>query len=174
MRPQDKLKVLHEAIDQRAKTLEDTHAAFLTCKRGCSDCCRDELTVFSVEANRIRTYLEQSQTRLLIHPEGSCAFLNPRDKSCQIYEARPYVCRTQGLPLRFFEETDEGLAEFRDICPLNDNEYAPIEALPADDCWEIGPTESELYGLTREESTLDPITSRVALRALAMQVDAEK
>ena len=76
--------------------------------------------------------------------------------------------------IAFFDETDEGLAEFRDICPLNDNESQPIEALPADDCWEIGPTESELYGLTREESNLDPITSRGTLRELAIQADTEK
>ena len=39
------------------------------------------------------------------------------------------VCRTQGLPLRFIEETDDGLAEFRDICPLNDDPKHPIEEL---------------------------------------------
>lgn len=33
--------------------------------------------------------------------------------------------------------------ELRDICPLNDA-GDPIEAIPAEDCWTIGPTEERL------------------------------
>ena len=168
-RPQEKLRVLHQAIDEKVSTLETKHASFMECKRGCSDFCQDKLTVFEVEANRIRAFLQEVQPRLTLHPPGSCAFLHPKDKSCQVYQARPYVCRTQGLPLRFLEETEEGLSEFRDICPLNDKETDPIEELDAEDCWEIGPTESELWVLTREESRRDPVDGRVELRALAIE-----
>lgn len=166
---QDKLRVLHQAIDEKVSVLETKHAAFMQCKRGCCDCCQDELTVFEVEASQIRTFLKQTNPNLELHPAGSCAFLHPKDKSCQIYQARPYVCRTQGLPLRFLEETDDGLAEFRDICPLNDTPTTPIEELDPQDCWEIGPTESELWVLATEESVEDPVAGRVGLRSLAIE-----
>ena len=49
-------------------------------------------------------------------------------------------------------ETDiEGLrTEYRDICPLNENPEAPLEALEQQDCWSIGPTESSLAQLQTE------------------------
>ena len=36
------------------------------------------------------------------HPPGACAMLDA-DGACRVYAARPYVCRTQGLPLRWAE-----------------------------------------------------------------------
>jgi hypothetical protein len=53
------------------------------------------------------------------------------------------------LPLRWLGETTEGTtAEFRDICPLND-EGEPIENLSEDACWTIGPFESRLSEIQR-------------------------
>ena len=63
---------------------------------------------------------------------------------CRIYEHRPYVCRTQGLPLRWIDQDENGdWTEKRDICPLND-EGAPVESIPEDTCWTIGPIEDRL------------------------------
>ena len=167
--PLNQLRVLHSTIDGRVKVLEEEHQDFMRCKRGCSDCCQDDLTVFSIEAQRIEDFLSESAHRqdFTIHPAGSCAFLHPTHKTCQVYEVRPYVCRTQGLPLRFIEETDDGLAEFRDICPLNDDPENPIEELPAESCWEIGPTEGELWQLAKAMTDSDPIKERIGLRAIA-------
>ncbi len=69
------------------------------------------------------------------------------------------MCRTQGLPLRWFEEQ----IEFRDICPLNE-EGSPIEKLMADECWEIGPFEARLASM---QANLDGgALQRVPLREL--------
>lgn len=81
-----------------------------------------------------------------------CAFLGP-DGGCRVYAARPYVCRTQGLPLRWAEAG----VEHRDICPLND-EGPPIEGLPIEACWTIGPVEARLAAVSQGD--------RVALRSL--------
>ncbi len=174
--PLHQLRVLHSMIDDRVKVLEAQHQDFMVCRRGCSDCCQDDLTVFSVEAQRIETFLSDptKHKNLTLHPRGSCAFLHPTQKACQIYEARPYVCRTQGLPLRFIEETDEGLAEFRDICPLNDDPEYPIEALASESCWEIGPVEGELWQLAKATTESDPVEARVALRVLAEKSMSER
>ncbi len=68
------------------------------------------------------------------------------DGACRIYEVRPYVCRTQGLPLRWVEAA----VERRDICPLNEP-GEPIEELPEDACWELGPIEERLAATELEE-----------------------
>ncbi len=135
---------IHREVDRRTKRLDQVHRDRLRCGRGCTSCCLDGLTVFTVEALLIRDHYEE----LLAHEEpgplGACAFLGS-DGSCRIYEQRPYVCRTQGYPLRWLDETPEGAAvEYRDICPLNEEPGPPIELLPEETCWAIGPFEAQL------------------------------
>jgi Fe-S-cluster containining protein len=144
------LKRLHETVDRRASALERRHADRLVCGRGCKGCCADELTVFEVEAERIRSNHRELLREGEPYPEGGCAFLDQAG-ACRVYESRPYVCRTQGLPLRWMETDVEGLhTEYRDICPLNELPEAPLEALEEQDCWRIGPTESSLVQLQSE------------------------
>jgi len=139
------------------------HGDRLVCRLGCAGCCRDGLTVFAVEAERIR----RSDARLLeespAHPPGACAFLDDRG-GCRIYAERPYVCRTQGLPLRWHEPgpDDRTPVERRDICPENEA-GPPITELPEDACWTIGPTESRLAAVARR---FDPTDRRIPLRGL--------
>ena len=168
-----KLKILHESVSHRADALHSRHAAFTQCKSGCADCCQDELTVFDIEAHRIVDFVaKNAATPLRLHPPGQCAFLHPETRGCQIYEVRPYVCRTQGLPLRILEESDHGWDEYRDICPLNDAPEHPIELLAADDCWEIGPTEESLWRLTSDSGDGSPIDRRLNLRRVAERVES--
>jgi hypothetical protein len=129
-------------VDARAGALHARHAARLQCRRGCHACCVDDLIVFEVEALRVRTRAA-AVLREAPHPPGACAFLDDTG-ACRIYAHRPYVCRSQGLPLRWLD--DDGRHEHRDICPLNEA-GAPIETLPAGDCWELGPVEARLATL---------------------------
>ena len=112
----DALRNLHEEVDRAAGALAERHRARLRCGRGCHACCVDGITVFEVEADRIRAahgeLLASGQPR----PRGACAFLGDAGE-CRIYPDRPYVCRTQGLPLRW---VDDEAVERRDICPLNE------------------------------------------------------
>lgn len=161
--PVDLLRVLHEEVDNLADKLALRHGPRLKCRMGCTPCCTDGLTVFEVEAERIRrghaALLENDRP----HPVGACAFLD-QEGACRIYEDRPYVCRTQGLPLRWFEEDERGrTVEYRDICPLNE-EGPALEELPEDDCWTIGPTEAHLAQLQRRDAGDE--LKRVALRDL--------
>lgn len=154
------LKVIHHDVDVRAQELAREHAARMVCARGCFGCCVDDLTVFEVEAARIRARYPDLLSTAEPHIAGRCAFLGEAGE-CRVYEARPYVCRTQGLPLRWID--DEAMAEFRDICALND-ESEPIESIGGDACWTIGPIEERL---ARLQASLDGGTlRRVALRDL--------
>ncbi len=104
------------------------YSTSMECKKGCSQCCMTDISVFDIEADRIREYvktvaLDNEKKRQLKSlwevktEEGACHFLV--DKQCTIYEARPVICRTQGLPL--FLSTENSL----DFCPLNFKEGNP-------------------------------------------------
>lgn len=138
---------LHDEVDRAAAELAARLGPRLRCGQGCRDCCVDDLTVFEVEADRIRRgaagLLDDGEPG----PPGGCAFLDSAG-SCRIYEHRPYVCRTQGLPLRWIDEVEPGeVAEFRDICPLNDPGEPPLVELAEADCWTLGPHEASLATL---------------------------
>lgn len=157
------IEKLHLAIAQATAPLEARHAERMQCARGCHACCVDELTVFAVEADLIKRHHAELLETAVPGPEGSCAFLDA-EGACRIYAHRPYVCRTQGLPLRWVEEQDGEAVELRDICPLNaDGE--PLAALAPAECWTLGAAEQHL---ARIQAAFEPETPqrRVALRQL--------
>ena len=137
------LRSLHARVDAEATSLAANQGSRITCHRGCQPCCQDDLSVFVIEADLIeagaKTLLEVEKP----HPPGACVFLDG-DGACRIYSLRPFVCRTQGLPLRWFEEDDQGeISEQRSICHLN--EPGPgLKSLPETDFWLLGPTELEI------------------------------
>ena len=160
---QRRLRALHDEVDARAAELAGRHAGRLRCGRGCSACCLDGLTVFEVEAERIRRAHAELLSDGEPHAPGACAFLDA-EGACRVYAERPYVCRTQGLPLRWIEEEAGGrVAERRDICPLNEA-GPPLESLSSRDCWTLGEVEGRLAALqaARDGGAL----RRVALRSL--------
>lgn len=143
----ERLRSLHTEIDLLASGVASQHS--LRCGRGCNSCCADDLTVFDVEAERIRAEFGTLLATEAPAAAGGCAFLDV-DGSCRVYAARPYVCRTQGLPLRWLEEDEaEEIVELRDICPLNAEAVAP-ERLEEEGCWTIGPFEERLADLQAE------------------------
>lgn len=159
----EELRALHDEVDREAAQLGRQHADRLQCKRGCAECCVDGVTVFDIEAERIR----RDHTDLLAgeapHAPGACAFLDA-DGACRIYASRPYVCRTQGLPLRWMDEDPAtgDPVELRDICVLNEEGGDPLPILDERACWTIGPYEDRLRQLQERAGAL----RRVALRTL--------
>ncbi len=140
------LNQAYEQLRERTGQLEQAHASRTQCRKGCCICCVDEITVFEVEAENIRRHHSDLLEHGTPHPPGACAFL-AEDGSCRIYEHRPYVCRTQGLPLRWIDQAGDGrTVEYRDICPLNEP-GEPVEDLPAELCWTLGPFEEFLARL---------------------------
>jgi hypothetical protein len=156
------LSRLYHELDGMTGALHDAHASRLHCKPGCSGCCLDDLTVFEVEAWHIKENFPGLLSTGVPHPIGACAFLDGAGR-CRIYRNRPYVCRTQGLPLRWLEELPDGsTVELRDICPVNDA-GAPLSAFGQELCWSIGPFEERLSAL---QAAAGGLLRRVALRGL--------
>lgn len=152
---------LHAVVDELVAPLAARHAARSRCSLGCSRCCVDDLTVFEVEAARIVAGAPDV-LRQAPGPIGACAFLDA-EGACRVYEHRPYVCRSQGLPLRWLEQRRGRVVERRDICPLN-GEGEPLAALPKDDCWPIGLVEARLAAL--QDRVDGGVGRRVSLRDL--------
>ena len=158
---------LHSVVDQLLAPVHRVHAERLQCAVGCSKCCVDDLTVFEVEAARLAEVIDALD--LKPGPVGACALLDAKG-ACRAYAVRPYVCRSQGVPLRWGESAEDGTVEHRDICPLN--EAGPsLEDLPADQCWTLGPIESRLARAqqTAQEARGEPADAplrRMALREL--------
>jgi Fe-S-cluster containining protein len=164
MRALADLSQFHDETDEQVRLLARRHAGRLKCARGCSSCCIDGLSVFEVEAERIRR--DAAAAALAVSPPrapGACALLSD-DGACRAYAARPYVCRTQGLPLRWMGTNEAGeLVEMRDICPLN-ADGPPIVELREEECWTLGPAEERLRSLQRDFAGGG--LRRVALREL--------
>ena len=119
--------------------------------------------MFALEAARIVEHHAELLATGAPHAEGACAFLDA-EGACRIYAQRPYVCRTQGLPLRWVEEQHGIDVELRDICPLNlgEPDATPLTELPPEHCFTLGPVEERL----REQAEQAGAAERVSLRSL--------
>lgn len=159
----DAVDALHALVDEAASTIKRALGTRIHCGRGCTACCTDDITVFEVEALLIAQNHADLLKRGSPHPPGSCAFLGGAGE-CRVYDHRPYVCRTQGLPLRWVELREGGRAcELRDICPENDP-AVDITGLDASFCWTLGPVEEGLSRLQLAAS--GGLPCRVSLRSL--------
>lgn len=122
----DELFLKVDAFFDRARS---RHAQGITCHAGCDECCRRRFSVTMLEAVAIREALgglpvearERLRRRATEGDRSVCPALEG-DGRCSIYGARPMICRTHGLPIRF-----GGQAEGRspralpviDACPKN-------------------------------------------------------
>jgi hypothetical protein len=95
-----------------------------------------------------------------------CVFLD-RGGGCQIYEARPVLCRTHGLALRTRQAPRRGLRILEDVsfCELNYTRRSPTpaETLDADRIWALVVTVDRRF---RQRVGLPDDDQRIELAAL--------
>lgn len=148
----------------------------LSCHAGCSACCRVELELCEVEAEALRMALrelpepERAALRSRLEQTDACALLDESGQ-CSAYEARPLVCRTQGLALRYpagtvpVEAVMASAAGGAEVtwCPLNfaDGPPAPEEVLDAERV-------DVMLALINRRVARDPLR-RTPLRALVRE-----
>lgn len=135
----DRLALLWEKIDAFGARVGARYPGEMVCGAGCDDCCKRSLTVTSLEAavltDAVHVLDAASRARLLERaqqpPQLRCVALED-DGRCAVYAARPVVCRSHGLALRF-DEPAGGPAEpptrrslpVIDACPKNFTTRAP-------------------------------------------------
>jgi hypothetical protein len=96
-----RLAELTAKIDGFFTRVEARHGDDMQCQTGCSDCCHVRLSITGVEADAIRAHVQRRPVVPNPRPD-LCAALDDRGR-CQIYEARPVVCRSHGVPIRMRE-----------------------------------------------------------------------
>lgn len=101
-------------VDERIVELEKIHSKNIVCAKKCSSCCIDT-TVLPIEFFSILSVLITKNIKPDITKEN-CSLL--KKSLCQIYELRPLICRTHGLPLAYGEDEDP-LAKSISFCELN-------------------------------------------------------
>jgi len=181
----DPLRVLRRRVDEFA-----AHAAVtadMQCGAGCAGCCRVSLTVCTLEAEAIQARLEElpraSREAIASRVDAAevvsaerCVMLDDDDR-CAIYEARPLVCRSQGMPLAYPEGVlpvaavlakgarDDGPDRELTWCPLNFRSRPP----EARHVFDAGRVDQVLAQLNRQHCATtgeDPL-ARISLRSLA-------
>lgn len=95
---------LRNEIDQLSEKLSALHNNHMQCKKGCDMCCMD-YGILPIEFQYIKSQLQNDQWYNSSATEEECIFL--KDHLCQIYEHRPIICRTHGLPLLFMNADTE-------------------------------------------------------------------
>ncbi len=96
-----RLAELTAKIDGFFVRVETRHGDDMQCQTGCSDCCHVRLSITRVEADAIRAHVQGRPIVPSSRPD-ICAALDDRGR-CQIYDARPVVCRSHGVPIRLRE-----------------------------------------------------------------------
>ncbi len=132
-KPLENYHRLLDKVDQLCEGITTLLGDALTCHAGCSSCCIG-ISVFPVEAAAMieaAGILPPKQYQLLKQrlsspePGDRCPLLI--DDRCLLYQARPIICRTHGLPILITDESGRRM----DVCPLNCKgmERIPGEAL---------------------------------------------
>lgn len=125
----DNYKQLTARVDALCNGIAATLGEQIACSAGCSSCCT-AITVFPVEAAAMRETLENlpdiQTEKIRRHVsehavDERCPLL--LHHHCMLYDARPIICRTHGLPIVY---TSDGQRN-SDCCPLNLTE---AESLP--------------------------------------------
>jgi Fe-S-cluster containining protein len=114
-------KQLTARVDALCNAIAADLGEQIACSAGCSSCCTS-ITVFPVEAAAMREALEnlpdQQAEKIRRHiaehaDDERCPLL--LHHRCMLYETRPIICRTHGLPIVYSTDGQRN----SDCCPLN-------------------------------------------------------
>jgi uncharacterized protein len=140
---------IRKTIDSVSKKLALNHASHLQCKKGCDMCCMD-YSILPVEFFSILHELKQKHF-LIAEKEagdekqdGNCIFL--KNNACTIYESRPVICRTHGLPLLY---TNDDYEWELSTCELNFKNF-DFEKFKPENTYAQDKFNSRLFMLNRE------------------------
>lgn len=164
--PNEHLVTLRRRVDAHFSDAVRRDPQAFACAQGCAQCCHRRFDVFEVEAAPIRaalTKLEREDPALRATlraqadaPEHAhkCALLV--DDRCSVYEQRPLICRSHGLPVAVKEDEQLHVS----WCELNYRSGDP----PRESMLILEAINAPLAVLTEMEA---PHASRVSLESLA-------
>lgn len=166
----------YQELVKRVDFLCDTIGARLeghiVCRKGCDACCL-HLSLFPVEAAVVAEAVRQlplSQRLKLreraknAHNDGPCPLLE--DHVCLIYQARPMICRTHGLPI--LSRIDGDLQV--DFCPENCRDLTALSGDMVIDLDRLNTALTAINGLYLRESGADDQLRRELMSEIILAV----
>jgi hypothetical protein len=131
----DRYRELTGKVDAFFARVEARHGDDMRCAVGCTACCHTRLTVTGIEAAAIVAAVDaMSDDRRAVlaatarlpndDHDPRCAALDA-DGACLVYEARPVVCRSHGVPVR---TVHAGGLPVVTSCHLNFTRHGPADA----------------------------------------------
>ncbi|NOR73881.1 MAG: hypothetical protein GQ525_01850 [Draconibacterium sp.] len=139
--------LLRDEIDNKSMKIETEHTKQMECKKGCDMCCMD-YKILPIEYHFIINDLKIKkivpEISALTKEEGGCIFLI--NHACTIYNQRPVICRTHGLPLLFMNGNSEWELS---ACDLNFKNYN-FEDFTLDNTFPQDKYNSKLFMLNKE------------------------
>ena len=169
----ERYRELAAKIDGFFTRVAARHGAEMQCAAGCSACCRQRLSITGVEAAAIvawagtRPAAERAEVAATAAaaPPDACSALDAAGR-CRIYDARPLVCRSHGVPVRM--KSPRGLPVV-ESCALNFRTAGPAAADA--DCVLDQELVSTMLGLI--DRAHDPAAARVDLAELLAGLDGD-
>ena len=106
-------KDLCRLTDERVQELERRLAGFIHCKPGCHTCCT-LTSVLPLEGLVIKKAVATFDTRMLATVRQQAAASSPYcpllfDGLCLIYQNRPLICRSHGVPVAYIDYDRQAL-----------------------------------------------------------------
>lgn len=149
------------------------------CGPGCEACCHVRIGVFAIEAAPIRDALTElairdPQLRTRVRDQADdpahadrCALLI--DGRCAVYDVRPLICRSHGLPIAADPVATSGNSLTIDHCPLNFQDETPPRAsiLRLDAVNQPLSMLATLWSNTTDPTGRSPTEARIDLASLA-------
>lgn len=124
--PRERLHELFLKVDSFFARAKSRSGEAITCAAGCDDCCRRRFSVTTIEAAEVQEALDrlsdEERQRVAARAADAAGTACPalgEDGRCAVYEARPTICRTHGLPIRFTERKGGRSLPVVDACPKN-------------------------------------------------------
>lgn len=137
---------LRKQVDTLVDELSKTHQNHMKCKKGCDMCCMD-YSIFPIEFYFILNELKTKSVEFTNgkkSKENICVFL--RNQVCTVYEQRPFICRTHGLPLLYMSEDSQWELS---ACELNFTEF-DFEEFTLENTFEQDKFNSKLFMLNKD------------------------
>jgi len=153
-------------VDEFNSRIIQRYRKNISCGYGCSDCCQQNLNLLPLEYSFLQkgfALLPEPMKKIVrkraaqgLGDHTPCLLLY--HGACVLYERRPIICRTHGLPL-FIMEGDK---ERRDCCPKNFTSYR-LEVVPQTDFLHLERLNTILITINRVFASLTGIEPGIRL-----------
>jgi len=152
----ERFDALAAEVEREFDAIRRRNDGCLECQQGCSDCCRCRLSITRLEAAYLRRGLarlpdsvrRELAVRATAEAQEMCPALDANG-ACQVYESRPLICRSHGVPLRYRYPVPLIQPTRIDVCDKNLTEIS-IDRLPGEDVMDQTSLTTELAAIDEE------------------------